>query len=335
MKPGKGTAILLILVLTLLGVGGGAALAQSGSDGGRTEDLEIQVTQYVWNLFANNTRAMVCTATIEHEGSPTYFETLSFCPLSIFSWAVTPEPAAATGEGTPTPAPSTQIQLIDEATLYRYYTWKYKEAFQVTRKVTMNVPDMVVYMAAPVGFVKEPYVILSAYEPLASSKITRISGIINEKTQFTCPGDRCEVPLKADSTIEYWAETDKGETSKHNTGTVRYGLSEEGYKVTLEATTPVSEWTDTCALKFGLDVPSDSKWARMPTTPAELNTFKTLHFLTGKLIINSQVDVSACPGGGLLENGAPNSCAIEAARGTVNRWQNQFDPAIWNTSLQD
>lgn len=337
MKPRNSAAFLLILlILCLLGVGASGALAQSGSDDdGRTEEIEITVTQYVWDLYLKSTRALVCTATIEHEGTPTYYETLSFCPLSIFEWAVTPEPTAVTGAGTPTPVASTAGQLIDEASLFRYYRWEYKEAFQVTRKVVLNAPDIVVYLAAPVGYVKEPYVIISAYEPLTTSKIVRINGIINERSQFTCSGSRCEVPLNQDSSIEYWAESSNGEISAHKTGTARYSLSEEGYRVTLEATTAVNEWTDACALKFGIDTPGNIRWAQMPITPAELNTFKTLHFLTGKLIVTGQVDVSACAGGGLLENGAPNSCAIETARPTVNAWQNQFDPAIWNTSLKD
>lgn len=332
MKTNKSVILLLLVILVLLGIGTGAAFAQSGG-GTRTEEIEVAVTQYVWNLYANNSRAIVCTATIEHDGTPTYFETLSFCPLSIFSWAATPEPTAVTGTGTPAPAP--EAGLIDEATLFKYYTWHYKEAFQVTRKITLNVPNIVVYMAAPVGYVQKPYVIISAYEPLTQNKIANINGIINGRNQFTCPGSRCEVPLSADSTIEYWAVTTAGESSAHSTGTVRYALSESGYKVYLDAAKPVAEWTDACGLKFGIKVPASAEWARMPTTPAELNTFKTLHFLTGKLIINGQVDTSACPGGGFLDNGAPNSCAIESARGKVNTWQNQFDPAIWNASLQN
>lgn len=331
MKANKRAIVLTLLLLALLGAGVGAAFAQSGG-GGRTEDLEFQVTQYVWELFRKGTRTFVCTATIEHEGTPTYFETLSYCPMSIFAWAVTPEPTGTVGAGTP--PPPRQEQIIDEASLFKYYKWEYKEAFEVTRKVKVSVPDMVVYLAAPVGYLEKPYVIVSAYEPLTKNTVTKITGIINERTHFTCPGSRCEVPLSADSTIEYWAETSSGESSKHNTGTARYSLTEQGYLVTLDAATPVEEWTDACALKFGVDTPSSLEWARMPLTPAKLNTFKTLHFLTGKLIINNQVDASACPSGGFLENGAPNSCAVEAARARVNAWQNQFDPAIWNASLQ-
>lgn len=330
MQNRRTILLISLIILSLLAAGVGAAFAQSGG-GDRTEDLEFQVTQYVWELLASNTRAIVCTATVEHEGTPTYFETLAYCPMSIFSWAVTPEPTAATG----TPQPARQEQIIDEATLFKYYKWQYKEAFQVTRKVKVTAPDMVVYMAAPVGYLDKPYVIISAYEPLTSNSIARITGVINEQTHFTCPGSRCEVPLSADATIEYWAENSAGESSQHNFGTVRYSLTEQGYRVTLAATTPVEEWSDACALKFGIDVPGSVAWARMPLTPVELNTYKTLHFLTGKLIINNQVDTSGCPSGGFLENGAPNSCAIETAREQVNAWQNQFDPAIWNASLQN
>ncbi|GAP15974.1 hypothetical protein LARV_03769 [Longilinea arvoryzae] len=334
MKANKSVAIFLMVILGMMSAGVGAAFAQSSS-GGRTEEIEITVNQYVWELYAKNTRALVCTATIEHDGSPTYFETLSFCPSSNFIWVVKVSPTASAGSGSPTPAAATETRLIDEATLFKNYTWRYKEAFEVTRKVKMNVPDIVVYLAAPVGYLEKPYVIISAYEPLTQNSITRISGIINQTSYFTCSGSRCEVPLKADSTIEYWAENNTGESSKHNTGTVRYSLSEAGYSVVLEATTPVADWTDACATKFGIDMPSSAEWARMPITPAKLNTFKTLHFLTGKLILNSQVDASSCPSGGFLDNGAPNSCAIELARSAVNQWQNQFDPAIWNTSLQN
>lgn len=335
MKASKSVVILLLAILGLIGAGVGAAFAQSGNPGSRTAEVEIVVTQYVWELYSNSTQAMVCKATIEHDGSPTYFETLSFCPSSDFIWVVASASTATVGAGTPTPAPQAETKLIDEATLFKNYTWRYKEAFEVTRKVKMTAPDMVVYMAAPVGYLEKPYVIISAYEPLTQYKIVRINGILNETAQFTCSGSRCEVPLKADSTIEYWAENSAGESSKHNIGTVRYSLSEKGYSITLEAATPVAEWTDACALKFGIDTESSLEWAQMPITPAKLNTFKTLHFLTSKLILNNLVDASDCPGGGFLEDGAPNSCGIEIARSAADEWQNQFDPAIWNASLQD
>jgi hypothetical protein len=49
------------------------------------------------------------------------------------------------------------------------------------------------------------------------------------------------------------------------------------------------------------------------------------YYLAGRLISQGLVDVSACPGGGLLPNGYADACGLDKARPVVAEWQNQFD----------
>jgi len=46
------------------------------------------------------------------------------------------------------------------------------------------------------------------------------------------------------------------------------------------------------------------------------------------LIRSGAVDASACPDGGLLGDDSASNCGMEAARGAVTLWQNQFDELI-------
>lgn len=44
-------------------------------------------------------------------------------------------------------------------------------------------------------------------------------------------------------------------------------------------------------------------------------------YLAANLIKQGVADASACIDGGLLENGMPSVCGVEAARNAVNDWQ--------------
>jgi hypothetical protein len=52
------------------------------------------------------------------------------------------------------------------------------------------------------------------------------------------------------------------------------------------------------------------------------------------LILQGEVDASACPDGGLVAGGGVNQCGLEAARPAVKKWQNQFDELILTTAKE-
>ena len=72
-----------------------------------------------------------------------------------------------------------------------------------------------------------------------------------------------------------------------------------------------------------------------PATAAGLQTNRPLAYLAGKLIAAGYVDVSACNGSALLENGFANNCGMTAAMPYVFVWQNRFDEAILKAAIEE
>lgn len=326
------SSILFLTSFFWLGVNAAHAQTGTSGDNGRSRVVDYRITQYVWQLEIDHNGKVVCEAVIDHEGTPTYYETLTFCPMQVFGSVLTPVPSP-TPAPSETPEPFTPPPLsIDEATLFKYYTWVYKEAYQVVRTTKIVLPDMIVNLTLPTKPVVQPFIMLNAYEPAVDYKITSIAGRVNSFMDFTCDGARCEVPILKDSTIEFWATSSMGDTSKTISATLRVLRTDGGYLVTAEAVSPFTVFNDYCASVFGINQNVISPWAEFPQTPAGLATAKTYHYLSGRLISAGVVNASSCPGGGFLDNGAPNACGVDAARSTVNNWQNQFDPIIWTSS---
>jgi len=70
------------------------------------------------------------------------------------------------------------------------------------------------------------------------------------------------------------------------------------------------------------------QWLSTPPLSEELGTDIPYNYLAAQLIRAGAVDVSGCSDGGLLPDGGASTCGMEAARGAVTMWQNQFDSII-------
>jgi hypothetical protein len=70
------------------------------------------------------------------------------------------------------------------------------------------------------------------------------------------------------------------------------------------------------------------EWLSTPTESENLGTDVPYNYLAANLITSGAVDASACPDGGLLATGGASTCGMDAARGAVTAWQNQFDGLI-------
>ena len=110
---------------------------------------------------------------------------------------------------------------------------------------------------------------------------------------------------------------------------------EGGFIVTIDAVSQFTPFTDSCAAVWGVQDRENATWDNFVQFPFQLNTDKTLHYLTTKLILNGVVDVSDCPAGGLsLSLDWPTGCGLEKARPAMIAWQNQFDEYIWLASRE-
>ena len=72
----------------------------------------------------------------------------------------------------------------------------------------------------------------------------------------------------------------------------------------------------------------DLHWTYVPETPDQLYTEDEYFFLAGQLIANGTVDASACPTGGLMQNGYANACGMSKAMPTVIMVQNLLNEPI-------
>lgn len=73
---------------------------------------------------------------------------------------------------------------------------------------------------------------------------------------------------------------------------------------------------------------NELSWLYIPEFEYELNTQEDYFYLAGQLISNKIVDASACPLGGLTQNGYANGCGMATARPAVIEIQNMLNGPI-------
>jgi hypothetical protein len=145
-------------------------------------------------------------------------------------------------------------------------------------------------------------------------------------------------------TIEFWADSSFGDSSKHYTAKVRVVPWGDFVAPDGKTNDPYLWYVDVISTQWqGAPSASCSQiWESFPdlggppawlTTPARLEDLLTnqpLYYLAGSLIQSGQVDAQDCPGGGLLSAGVANTCGLERAQPAVTEWQNQFDVQMIN-----
>jgi hypothetical protein len=302
-----------------------AAQAQDGGGGDRTKTIDIETTQYVWELLSRATGQVLCEVTIEHKGVPTDIEVATACGPKI-SAGYTPTPnKPAGGPLQPTTSP------WDVKSFLQNTYWRLHATNTIKRQVTVKLPKIIVYIEVPDGAVPNPYAVITAYDPVTEYYISEINGTINGN-EFVCSGAKCQVPINQDSILEFWATSSSGDESEHVQAQLRVIFSGNMYYVTISFITPAITFTDACAASWGTQPQLTSTWALFPSSPEQINTAKKLYYLASRLIVTGVVNAETCPNYGLFSLDSPDSCGMEKARDIMIKWQNQYDPAIWIAS---
>ncbi len=138
--------------------------------------------------------------------------------------------------------------------------------------------------------------------------------------------------LTQQSQITFRGFSTFGDSSGEVQATVQIIQRNDGFYPSLTSLSPFTLFNDTCAGLWGMNVGQPPKWAEFPQLPNQLNTNKTLHFLTSRLIFTGIVNARDCPGQGFLTASSPNACGLERARQAMIDWQNQYDPIIWSSA---
>jgi len=230
---------------------------------------------------------------------------------------------ALQGASTPTPTlTSTPMPLSATST-----------SLPFTNPGSLSSPlKLYAFIQAPIGPVANPYVTLIAFSSVPRTGSVVIRGFINAD-EFICPESPCVVYLQSSARLIFRAYADTGETSDEVIATVSVVQDINGWIVTIDAVSQFTTFTDSCSVAWGLQDEENATWDNFVQFPYQLNTDKTLHTLTAKLIVNGVVDASDCPSGGISAGQDwPTGCGLEKARGAMIAWQNQFDEYIWLAS---
>lgn len=306
--------------------------AQDGGDGSRYKTVEIKVLQYVWELVSNQDGRVICEIIIEHTNRPTYQETLDICAEQIFPPLPAPLPTPAKEDGTVyQPSPGPPEEPFDLAEFFRRVSYRFVRSQEFARTTQVPLSDIVVNLVVPPNPEGALFVSIYAYEPVQGEHITEIRGILND-WEFSCRSSRCDVPITTASTLEFWALSSFGDESQHVLASLRIDSTDRGNVVVISSLAPLTLFQDACAADWGVALYNLPEWAKFPPLPDDLNTRKPYQYLAGKLLFTGIVKAPDCPGGGLMADGAPNTCGLDRASQAVIDWQNQFDLVIWDAA---
>jgi len=175
-------------------------------------------------------------------------------------------------------------------------------------------------------------VILIAFASIPRTGSVEIRGFVNSQ-EFICTESPCVIYLQSSSRLVYRAYANTGESSDEVVASVSVIQELNGYRVNIDTVNQFTSFSDSCSRTWGITDQENSSWASFVQFPYQINTSKTLHTLSARLILNGVVDASSCPAGGLnLGLDWPTACGLEKAAEAATAWQNQFDGYIWLAS---
>lgn len=315
--------------ITRLGV---PAAAQESS---RVAHLIVPYIENIWWLINWDTNEVTCQVFTDHEGLPTVDDVAASCGGELAKlWWNTPPCVLKDNKSSTTDCFGLYVYLI---------TSQVKE-----REVIVDLPPIRVGVnlegCTPIPpenrCTQLPVLVLLGEEPLPNERIVSIQGAYNGQP-FLCESAGCKLPLQPTPLdgirIDFSATSTYGDTSELFTAQVRVidtGVSgdsgESGWYV--DVVSP--EWRGaplaSCARIWEAFPPlgGPPAWLGSPEHPEIMASAEPYYYLAGRLIAQGLVNVSTCPGGGLLPNGYADTCGLEQSRPLVEVWQNQFDARL-------
>ncbi len=334
--------LILSLLLGLVGIAfasvprATAAPAQEPPGPDRYSVTVVDYTKYTWWLFRWSKPDLIqCTIETDHEGLPTPDEIFINCGADIFNRWLTQKPCNRVDV---TQCKGFYVYLANSEPAQKEISTKLPPA---TVQVTLENCDPV-YTSFTSICGSQPILVLTGTEPLSDYKITSIEGLYQGQS-FTCDAVcRLQLPVTDDKgfTIQFWANSSYGDSSEMFEALVRVAVTDVGnpdrsfwYVDVLS-----SQWAGvpvaSCVQAWGTLPPvgGPPEWLSTPTKSESLGTDISYNYLAAHLIRAGAVDVLACADSGLSADGSASACGMEAARGDVTAWQNQFDGIILNVA---
>jgi hypothetical protein len=312
-----------------------AAQQQTPSGPDRFSVTVVDYTKYFWWLIHWGESDVECEITTDHEGLPTPGDIFVDCGEELYNKWIKQKPC----------------NEIDVALCKGFYLFL-ADSKPAQKEVSTKLPPPIVqvtlencdpvYTSSTSICESEPVLVLTGIEPLPGYQITSIEGLY-EGQPFTCDAVcRLQIPMTDDDgyVIQFWANSSYGDTSEMFSALVRVAVTDAGDPDRLFWYVDVlsSQWVGvpvaSCVEAWGTLPPvgGPPDWLSTPPQSESLGTDVPYNYLAAQLIRAGAVDVSSCSDGGLLPDGGASTCGMEAARGAVTTWQNQFDSIILNVA---
>lgn len=335
----KLTRWILIVFQTLVFVLGAAAIPSSAQNPPlRKKVVTINYYEHEWWLVRWSDDNVACEMYVDHEGQPTPLEIFYQCGETLYlKWLESP-PCQDAADPNHTECPG----------YYLHHTQKFLREKSISiqlpePEVRLEIDECSQYETQGVCSTV-PHLVLIASEPLPNEEIIQIQGEI-DGDPFHCQGDRCDLPLqltgKQGKSIRFWALSTFGDSSQQYRGRVRVVKSlmpeakgQEGYHISLVGDSFPEDQQRTCSQIWHALPPLGEPpgWLANSQHAEQLATDEPLTYLAGQLIKYKLANASACPDGGLLQNGYASPCGLMEARWEVTRWQNRLDRHILHTA---
>jgi hypothetical protein len=332
---------LLVLLLTLAGSAfmaasnGLAAPAPAPPGPDRFSVITVNFTRYIWWMIPWGGQAAECKIRIDHEGLPTPGDIYVDCGKEIYDKWIKQPPCL---DSNPKDCKGFFLVLVDSKPAQKKISTPLPPAIV---KVTLENCNPV-YTSSTSICEFEPILVLTGVEPLPDYTIISIEGLYGGQS-FTCgPVCRLQLPVTGDEglTLQFWAYSSYGDSSKVFNALVRVALADEGnpdrsfWYVDVLSTQWAGVPVASCVQTWGVLPPvgGPPEWISTPTESEKLGTDVPYNYLAANLIRQGVVDASSCPNNGLLEDGSASNCGLDVARPAVTAWQNQFDEIILNVA---
>lgn len=299
----------------------------------RFSTVTVDYTKYYWWMFPWQGKGPVCEIEVDHEGLPTPGDIYVDCEFDIYEEWIEQGPCT-----------EPDVKLCEGYYVFMVGT-KPAQKVVSTKLPPPSVQVTVencrpVYTSSTSICEYEPILVLTGIEPLPEHHIIGIEGLY-EGQPFACDAIcRLKLPVTEEPfTIQFWAYSSYGDSSEMFSAQVRVAVRDTGdpdqsywYVDVLS-----SQWAGvpiaSCVQAWGTLPPvgGPPEWLSTPTESEQLGTNIPYNYLAAQLIRAGAVDASSCPDGGLLaDNNTASNCGLEAARESINSWQNQFDEIILN-----
>lgn len=298
--------------------------------------VTVEYTKYFWWMLEwDGSGDVICKIEVDHEGLPTPGDVYVDCGEDIYQIWVEQKPCT---ELDTTLCEGVYVVMIGSEPATKEISTKL--APPVVQVTLENCNP--VYTSSTNICETDPILVLTGIEPIPGYVITGIEGTY-EGQPFNCgPTCRLRLPQTDEDgfTLQFWAYSSYGDSSEVFDALIRVAQTSAGNPDQIFWYVDVlsDQWAGvplaSCVRDWGVLPPigGPPEWISTPTQSEKLGTDVPYTYLAAKLILSGMVDASLCPDGGLLGDDVASACGMEAARGAVRDWQNQFDGLILNVA---